>query len=85
MDIHQRDDLNGADKMSFAGEDRYREALARAEGHEGVAAMIKVADLKAALVEIERLRADNEDLRKERDAYQADSAALMRRVIELIE
>lgn len=41
--------------MPFPGEDRYREALAKAEGHESISAMIKVADLKAALAEIERL------------------------------
>jgi len=33
--------------------------------------------------EIERLRADNEDLRKERDAYQSDAATLMKRVSEI--
>ena len=42
--------------MPFAGEQRYRETLARAEGHEGDSAMVKVADLKSALGEIEQLR-----------------------------
>ena len=42
--------------MPFPGEDRYREALARAKGHEGDAAMVRVDDLVAALAEIERLR-----------------------------
>jgi hypothetical protein len=41
--------------MPFSGEERYREALARAEGHESMSAMVKVDDLKAALDEISRL------------------------------
>ena len=47
--------------MSFPGEDRYREALVRAEGHEGASAMVKVADLRAALEEIDLLRTYLED------------------------
>lgn len=42
--------------MPFPGEERYREALAKAEGHESISAMVKVTDLKAALAEIERLK-----------------------------
>ena len=44
--------------MMLPGEERYREELERAEGHESRSAMIRCADLRAALAEIERLRAD---------------------------
>jgi hypothetical protein len=47
--------------MPFPGEERFREALAREENHEGDAAMVKVADLKAALTEIERLRSERDE------------------------
>lgn len=42
--------------MPFTGEDRYTEALSRAEGHESNAAMVRVDDLRCALNEIARLR-----------------------------
>ncbi len=47
--------------MPFAGEERYREILARAEGHEGEAAMVPVAALRAALDEIERLTVEAQE------------------------
>ena len=44
--------------MPFPGEERYREALTRAVGHESMSAMVRCEDLAAALVEIDRLRSE---------------------------
>lgn len=60
--------------MSFPGEDRYREALDRAAGHEGNAAMVRVDDLKAALNEIERLRLEVQTIALTYDMAKASGA-----------
>jgi hypothetical protein len=43
--------------MAFDGEENYRQALADADRHESISAMVRIVGLRGALAEIERLNA----------------------------
>lgn len=49
--------------MAFVGEESYRQALADAERHESIAAMVRLVGLKGALAEIESLRSKEQKWR----------------------